>query len=163
MPWYTYKVRSICTIKLATNTAEAGHFSHGQVSGAAGNGWITEFVLGDRLRLQGRRCWQIYLLQLQALREQADSTACRASSVGMQADSCLHVGWHASSLVLCFVRHVGFQSIQLAQQIVLVNVVRHTVVLAQDVLNVVVHILRRRGGCIGAPTITLTWAAQPSA
>ncbi len=64
----------------------------------------------------------------------------------MQADSCLQVGWHASSLVLCFICHVGFQSIQLAQQIVLVNVVRHAIILAQDVLNVVVHILQRSGG-----------------
>ncbi len=64
-------------IKLVTNTAERGHLSHGQVSGAAGNGWITEFILGDRLRLRGRRCWQIYLLQLQASRQQANRLLAR--------------------------------------------------------------------------------------
>ncbi len=51
-------------IELATNTAERSHLSHKQVSGAAGNGWITEFILGDCLRLRGRRCWQIHLLQI---------------------------------------------------------------------------------------------------
>lgn len=56
----------------------------------------------------------------------------------------LQVGWNACSLVLCLKRHVSFQSIQLAHQVVFVNIVRHAIILSQNILYVVVHILRTR-------------------